>query len=45
MLQMVDESIRILKGDKISDFGKLRDESWQIKRGLSSKIVLIPKTL
>ena len=36
----VEEAIEILqrKGDWLTDFGKLLDESWQIKRSLSSKI-------
>lgn len=38
MHKMVDESIRILKEGDINDFGKLLDESWRLKRGLSSKI-------
>lgn len=39
MRQMVDEAIGILHGkENLDDFGKLLHESWQIKRGLSSKI-------
>ena len=36
---MVDESLRILtsKGS-LDDFGRLLDESWSLKRGLSSKV-------
>ena len=39
MQMMVTESIRMLmgKGD-LTGFGKLLDESWKLKRGLSSKI-------
>lgn len=39
MLNMVDEAIKILESKSpIDDFGKLLDESWQIKRSLTSKI-------
>lgn len=39
MRQMVDEAVDILHGKKnIDAFGKLLHESWQIKRGLSTKI-------
>lgn len=40
MREMVDEAVKILHGKtgNISDFGNLLDESWQIKRGLSSRI-------
>ena len=39
MRQMVDEAINILYSKKdMKDFGKLLHESWQIKRGLSTKI-------
>ena len=39
MHQMVDEAVNILNGkNRISDFGELLHESWQIKRGLSDKI-------
>lgn len=39
MRQMVDEAVGILHGGKdLNDFGKLLHESWQIKRGLSTKI-------
>ncbi len=38
MSQMVNESIKILNGSKIDDFGRLLNESWKIKRTLSHKI-------
>ena len=38
MAKMVDESIAVLKGSDIDDFGKLLDETWRLKRSLSSKI-------
>lgn len=39
MSHMVDEAIDILKSrDSFEDFGKLLDESWRIKKGLSSRI-------
>jgi len=40
MGQMVDEAVNILNGgvDRLSDFGKLLDESWKIKRCLTDKI-------
>jgi D-glycero-alpha-D-manno-heptose-7-phosphate kinase len=40
MRAMVDEAVKILNGsvDHLKDFGKLLDESWQIKKGLSSQI-------
>ncbi len=40
MRQMVDDAIAILcgKGNDLDDFGRLLDESWQIKRGLTSAI-------
>jgi D-glycero-alpha-D-manno-heptose-7-phosphate kinase len=40
MLQMVDESIKILQGSNtpIDDFGNLLHESWQYKRKLSNKV-------
>lgn len=40
MRGMVDEALKIIKrdGDWLQDFGKLLNESWQLKRGLSSKI-------
>jgi len=38
MKQMVDEAINILNSDKIEDFGRLLNESWKIKRSLTSLI-------
>ena len=39
MRQMVDESVEILTEKKdISEFGKLLNESWQLKKSLSDKI-------
>lgn len=39
MYKMVDEGINILSGDgDINDFGRLLNETWRLKRGLSSKI-------
>lgn len=38
MFGMVDKAIQILKTGDLNDFGKLLDESWKIKRGLSSQI-------
>ena len=39
MRRMVDEAIGILNGtDDLSDFGRLLDEAWQIKRQLSARI-------
>ncbi len=38
MFEMVNEARHILNGDDISLFGKLLDESWQLKRSLSDKI-------
>lgn len=40
MKAMVDDAMKILHGpiENINDFGRLLHESWQIKRGLSSKI-------
>jgi D-glycero-alpha-D-manno-heptose-7-phosphate kinase len=35
---MVQEAMRLLNADKISDFGKLLHENWQIKRRLSDMI-------
>lgn len=36
---MVDEGINIIKkGDNLNNFGKLLNEAWQIKRGLTNKI-------
>ena len=39
MFRMVDDGISILNGEnKVSDFGKLLHESWQLKRSLTDKI-------
>lgn len=38
MYQMVDEAINILNGNKIRNFGKLLNESWELKKSLSHKI-------
>jgi len=39
MLQMVDEAIKILSGNYLlDDFGKLLNESWKIKRSLTSRV-------
>lgn len=40
MTEMVDEAIKILNGNSngIINFGKLLDESWKIKRSLTSRI-------
>ena len=38
MFQMVDETTGILKSGNLEEFGKLLDEAWKIKRGLSSRI-------
>lgn len=39
MLGMVDEAVKILNGkSSLDDFGKLLNESWQLKKGLTSKI-------
>ena len=39
MLEMVDEAIKILGGNSpLDEFGKLLDETWKIKRGLTSQI-------
>lgn len=39
MRQMVDEAIDILNGDgDINEFGRLLDETWQLKRQLSARI-------
>ncbi|MBI4060284.1 MAG: kinase [Elusimicrobia bacterium] len=41
MREMVDESIDILLGKSgLEGFGRLLDESWSLKRGLSSKVSL-----
>lgn len=46
MVEMVDEAIRILNGNDITDFGKLLHDSWMLKQSLTSKITtpLINKT-
>lgn len=39
MYQMVDQGINILRGNKeITEFGKLLDESWKLKRSLSDSV-------
>lgn len=38
MREMVDESIKLLNSGHISDFGRLLDEGWKLKRSLSSKV-------
>jgi D-glycero-alpha-D-manno-heptose-7-phosphate kinase len=39
MMQLVTEAMNILNSEgSVRDFGKLLDEAWQIKRGLSSKV-------
>ena len=38
MYQMVNEAIRILNSNSLTDFGKLLNETWQLKRRLSSRI-------
>lgn len=38
MLEIVDEAVAILKSGDLNDFGRLLDESWKIKKGLSSRI-------
>jgi D-glycero-alpha-D-manno-heptose-7-phosphate kinase len=39
MQDMVETAVKILNGDgPFEDFGRLLDESWQIKRGLSEKV-------
>lgn len=38
MYQMVQQAMRLLNGNKISEFGKLLHDSWAIKRQLSDKI-------
>ncbi|MDD3374990.1 MAG: kinase [Candidatus Omnitrophica bacterium] len=38
MYQMASTALDILNGNDISEFGKLLDESWQIKKQLSDKI-------
>lgn len=38
MYQLVQEALQVLQTGRMKDFGKLLDESWKIKRGLSSKV-------
>jgi D-glycero-alpha-D-manno-heptose-7-phosphate kinase len=38
MLELVDEAEACLREDRLTDFGKLLNEQWMIKRGLSSRI-------
>jgi D-glycero-alpha-D-manno-heptose-7-phosphate kinase len=38
MQQMVDEAIKILSGNHLTEFGKLLHESWHLKRSLTDKI-------
>ena len=38
MRQMVEDAEKILESGNLDDFGKLLHETWQIKRGLSTKI-------
>ncbi len=38
MREMVDESVKTLTSGDVADFGKLLDETWKLKRTLSSKI-------
>ncbi len=39
MLELLEEAVRVLNGGgDLSEFGRLLHESWQIKRGLSSRI-------
>ena len=38
MYEMVNQAIDILNGEDINAFGKLLDESWQLKRSLSEKV-------
>ena len=38
MHQMVGKAIEILNGNNLLEFGKLLEESWQLKRSLSDKI-------
>lgn len=43
MRKLVDEAVKILTSDKddFSDFGRLLNETWQLKRKLSSKITTV----
>ncbi|MCK5083503.1 MAG: kinase, partial [Candidatus Omnitrophica bacterium] len=38
MYQLVQEAMKLLESNQIRKFGKLLDESWKIKRGLSPKV-------
>ena len=38
MYEMTRQALNILNGDDLSAFGKLLDESWKLKRSLSSKV-------
>ncbi|MCK5081381.1 MAG: kinase [Candidatus Omnitrophica bacterium] len=38
MYQLVQEAVKLLGSNRIKEFGKLLDESWKIKRELSSKV-------
>ncbi len=38
MMDMVEEAIKILNGNNFDDFGRLLDETWKIKKSLSSQI-------
>jgi len=38
MYQLVQEAMKLLEGNRLKEFGKLLDESWRIKRELSSKV-------
>jgi D-glycero-alpha-D-manno-heptose-7-phosphate kinase len=38
MYDMVNKAIEILNGNNLLEFGKLLDESWQLKRSLSDKV-------
>ena len=38
MREMVDESMGLLTSGHLSDFGRLLDEGWKLKRSLSSKV-------
>ena len=38
MRDMVDKAIRVLQNGDLDEFGNMLHETWQLKRGLSSKI-------
>jgi len=38
MREMVDESVKVMTAGDLSQFGRMLDESWMLKRSLSSKI-------